>query len=143
MLCDPFQRECQAYSRIGENHRIAVRCYGSVIFPTGHKIFSRYIQGVPLRGLVKELIPDSDPPFTPQQVGTMVSGFKTLLEMGIVMFDNRPENYAGGRPRDLSESYTAPSWIPSMLKRDLKVPVAQFNRMVENGEGLLLYFCVE
>ncbi|KAI9768143.1 MAG: hypothetical protein M1839_004170 [Geoglossum umbratile] len=134
MLCDPFQRECQAYSRIGENHQIAVRCYGSVTFPTGHKYFSRFIQSVPLRGLVKELIPDSDLPFTPQQVGKMVAGFKTLLKMGIVMFDNRPENYVGGRRRDLSDSYTAPSWIPAMLKRDLKDPVAQFNRMVEGAQ---------
>ncbi|KAH0556905.1 hypothetical protein GP486_005305 [Trichoglossum hirsutum] len=138
-LCDPFQRECQAYSRVGENHKIAVRCYGSVTFPTGHRDFSRFIQGVPLRGLVKELIPGSDLPFIPQQVGQMVDGFKTLMEMGIVMFNNRPDNYVGGRPRDLSESYTAPNRIPIILRRDLKVPVAQFNHMIENGMGSLLY----
>ena len=139
MLCDPFRRECQAYSRIGENHKIAVRCYGSVTFPTGHKDFSRFIRGVPLRGLVKELTPNSDPPFTLQQVGEMVAGFKTLIEIGIVVFDNRPENYVGGRLRDLSESYTAPNWIPVILRRDLRVPVAKFNRMVENGIGSLYF----
>jgi Kinetochore Sim4 complex subunit FTA2 len=111
MLCDPFQRECQAYSRIDGNHKIAVRCYGYVMFPIGHKDFSRFINGLPLRGLVKELIPDSVPHFTLQQVGKMEADFKTLLEMGIEIFNIRPEKYGGGRARDLSESFTAPNWI--------------------------------
>ncbi|KAI9760842.1 MAG: hypothetical protein M1840_002204 [Geoglossum simile] len=133
-FCDPFQRECQAYSRIGENHGISVRCYGSITFPTGHKVFSRSIKGVPLRGLVKELIPDSDLPFTLQQVSKAVAGFKTLMEIGIVMFGNKLDNYVGGRIRDLSESYTAPNYIPIILGRDFSVPVAQFNRMIENAQ---------
>jgi hypothetical protein len=138
MLCDPFHRECQAYSRIGGNHQVAVPCYGYVTFPTQHKDFSRFVKGLPLRGLVKELIPDSVPSFTLQQVGKMEADFKTLLEMGIVMFNVKPDKYGGGRARDLDESFTAPNWIPIILKKDLHVPVAQFNDMIENGMAFLL-----
>ncbi|KAI9763724.1 MAG: hypothetical protein M1840_009121 [Geoglossum simile] len=64
----------------------------------------------------------------------MEADFKTLLEMGIVMFNVKPDKYGGGRTRDLDESFTAPNWIPIILKKDLHVPVAQFNDMIENTQ---------
>ena len=81
-LRDPFELECQAYSRIGENRNIAVRCYGRVTFPNGHKVAWRFIRALQIRGLVKELIPDEVSPFTLEQVGKIEAGFKALMRMG-------------------------------------------------------------
>jgi hypothetical protein len=134
-LCDPYELECQAYSRIGENHNIAVQCYGRVTFPTRHKVASRFIRTLPIRGLVKELIPGDVPPFTLEQVGKMETDFKTLMQMGIIMLDIKPENYGEGRARDFSRSWTAPNWIPKILRKDFRVAVAQFNHMIEEGIG--------
>ncbi|KAI1869844.1 uncharacterized protein JN550_005434 [Neoarthrinium moseri] len=131
---DPFYSECRAYGRLKEtnNEKLAVKCYGYVIFnnveeqtcltksktslkgshsSTGHfdpLLLREEDDPRPIRALVKDLI-EGVPSFTRSQVIGMIADVKKIHKIGICLGgDIRKDAYVGGKLVDFSRSQTVP-----------------------------------
>lgn len=133
---DPFYCECRAYGRLEEVGRedLAVRCHGYLFLDQleeeglarrGFNDWDRVpaTEGLPLRGIVKELIADdADGPFTYQMLPRMRRDIQELNRLGIVVWDVRADNYRAGRLIDFSQAHTAPhmelDWNSTVYSRE-------------------------
>lgn len=125
---DPFFSECRAYGAIidhGLNGIITPPCYGYLMLSEADEeyILDEYglnaddwnrdllepaDAGLPLRALVKELMPDG-PQFTPDQVHAMLKDLKTLHRIGIFLGDELADrNYRFGKLFDFSRAMVKP-----------------------------------
>lgn len=135
---DPFHCECRAYGRLKEVNRedLAARAYGYVMLDatTEDKLAQRGFQDwhrhdavkkQALRCIVKELLPATGantPAFTRSMLPRMRRDLQDLHAYGIVVWDLRSDNYAGGRIVDFSQAKTVPhielSWDGVAFSRE-------------------------
>ena len=139
---DPFNCECRAYGRLGEEKRehLAVKAYGyllltpqqetdlsqkvtgeSSLLPhanagklNGYNFWRRHEQhrGLSVRAIVKELVPREA--LNPNQAQGMWAGLQALHSLGIFVGDTHGGNYLGGKLADFSRSWTM--YHPAMVQ---------------------------
>lgn len=120
---DPFFSECRAYGRLkdAQSEHLAARCYGYVLLTAAQEAelddrgcatsWDRRdaTRGRPIRGIVKEYIPDGGgPPFTFDMLPRMKRDVRDLNALGIINWDIREDNYRCGRLVDFSQARTSP-----------------------------------
>lgn len=118
---DPFNAECRAYGRLKETGRedLAVKCHGYIFLdPENERSLaqlgvdqwnrSKADKNRPIRGIVKDLVPQDKPPFTFKMLPKMRRDVLALNDLGIVVWDLRADNYADGKVLDFSQACTAP-----------------------------------
>jgi hypothetical protein len=109
---DPFFSECRAYGRLIEksvNGKVAVRCYGYLMFPADKEDELRERFGVtswdrpheeysepaskrePLRAIVKDLVTE-DVPLTAKTAKKMLRDLRTMRKFGIYNLDIKARN---------------------------------------------------
>lgn len=135
---DPFFCECRLYGRLKEtgNEDLTVKAYGHVTFNSplqysdsederessssytdNHKLTKKYDPTNlresddirPIRGIVKELVDESKPCFTPSMVPQMIKDVESLHQLGIYIGgDIRDDAYLNGKLVDSSRAWTVP-----------------------------------
>ncbi|KAM7205837.1 Kinetochore Sim4 complex subunit FTA2 domain containing protein [Rhypophila sp. PSN 637] len=130
---DFFNCECRAYGRLEEtgHENMVVRCYGYVLLTHGQEKTFRsrtstcpdvlrrvpYLAGVPLRGIVKEWVPEGTEYFTAAMAPRMRRDLKTLNRIGIANRDIKENNYLGGKLVDFGSAWTVPHYQVDKWKK--------------------------
>ncbi|KAK4210570.1 kinetochore Sim4 complex subunit FTA2-domain-containing protein [Rhypophila decipiens] len=130
---DCFNCECRAYGRLEEtgHANMVVRCLGYVLLTPGQEKTFRsrtstcpdllqrfaYLARVPLRGIVKEWIPEGTEYFTAAMASRMRRDLKTLNRIGIANRDIKENNYLGGKLVDFGNAWTVPHYLVDKWKR--------------------------